>query len=129
MSPRPGGEADKLGNHYEGAWTVLHILEVLAGTAESVTVEELGEIGKGAEFTLRRKTTSEVHQVKRQRGSANYWKLGDLHAEGVLSSREPCRCWSPVSLRLHNSGAGVTGPCGTGAALAKRPNVRGQPPW
>lgn len=86
MSPRPGGEADKLGNHYEGAWTVLHILEVLAGTAESVTVEELGEIGKGAEFTLRRRTTREVHQVKRQRGSANYWKLGDLHAEGVLQA-------------------------------------------
>ncbi|TDC59077.1 hypothetical protein E1258_19210 [Micromonospora sp. KC207] len=86
MSPRPGGEADKLGNHYEGAWIVLHILEVLAGTAESVTVEELGEIGKGAEFTLRRRTTSEVHQVKRQRGSANYWKLGDLHAKGVLKA-------------------------------------------
>ncbi|ABP54450.1 ATP-binding protein [Salinispora tropica] len=84
MSPRPGGEADKLGNHYEGAWIVLHVLEVLAGTAESVTVEELGEIGKGAEFTLRRRVASEIHQVKRQRGSANYWKLGDLHAEGVL---------------------------------------------
>src|SRR3712207_7201622 len=37
VSPRPGGEADKLGNHYEGAWTVLHILEVLAGTDRKST--------------------------------------------------------------------------------------------
>ena len=86
MSPRPGGEADKLGNQYEGAWTALHVLEVLAGRAESVTVEELGDIGTGAEFTLRRAAVVEVHQVKRQRGSANHWTLGDLRAEGVLES-------------------------------------------
>ena len=86
MSPRPGGEADKIGNHYEGAWTARQLLEVLAGRAESVTVEELGEIGKGAEFTLRRSTTIEVHQLKRQRGSANHWTLGDLRAEGVLDA-------------------------------------------
>jgi hypothetical protein len=83
---RSGGEADKLGNHYEGAWIVSQLLDVLAGRAESVTVEELGEIGKGAEFTLRRTTVTEVHQVKRQRGSANYWMLGDLRDEGVLEA-------------------------------------------
>lgn len=86
MSPRPGGEADKIGNHYEGAWTARQLLEVLAGRAESVTIEELGEIGKGAEFTLRCSTTIESHQLKRQRGSANYWTLGDLRAEGVLEA-------------------------------------------
>lgn len=83
---RSGGEADKLGNHYEGAWIVAQLLEVLAGRAKALTVEELGEIGKGVEFTLRRASVTEVHQVKRQRGSANYWRLGDLRSEGVLGA-------------------------------------------
>lgn len=86
MSPRPGGEAEKLGNHYEGAWIAWQLLEVLAGRAQSVTIEELGEIGEGVEFTLRRLHVTEVHQVKRQRGSANYWHLGDLRSEGVLEA-------------------------------------------
>lgn len=86
MSPRRGGEAAKLGDHYERAWIAYQLLEVLAGTAASVTVEELGEIGEGVEFRLRRRTVDEVHQVKRQRGSANHWSLGDLHAEGVLEA-------------------------------------------
>jgi hypothetical protein len=83
VSPRRGGEADKLGNHYEVAWTVLQLLEVLAGRADSVTVEELGE---GVEFTLRRHNGVETHQVKRQHGSANYWTLGALRSEGVLET-------------------------------------------
>jgi hypothetical protein len=86
VSPRPGGEAEKLGNHYEGAWIAWQLLEVLAGRAQSVTIEELGEIGEGVEFTLRRLHVTEVHQVKRQRGSANYWHLGDLRSEGVLEA-------------------------------------------
>jgi hypothetical protein len=31
VSPRPGGETDKFGNRYEGAWTVQHVLRVLSG--------------------------------------------------------------------------------------------------
>ena len=30
---RAGGEADKFGNSYEGAWTIFHMLLVLAGRA------------------------------------------------------------------------------------------------
>ena len=86
MSPRPGDESQKLGNHYEGAWIAWQLLEVLAGRAESVTIGELGEIGKGVELTLRRPIVTEVHQVKRQRGTANAWSLGDLRSEGVLES-------------------------------------------
>lgn len=84
MSPRTGGEADKLGNHYEGAWIVSQLLEVLGEEAESITVEPLGELGTGAEFALRRAHVVEVHQVKRQRGTSNYWTLADLRKEGVL---------------------------------------------
>ena len=54
VSPRPGGDTDKFGNRYEGRWTVRQLLEVLVGKAEAITVEPLGEIGAGVEFTLER---------------------------------------------------------------------------
>src|SRR4051794_29427574 len=86
MSPRAGGEADKFGNRYEGAWTIRRLLDVVARHAESLTVEDLGEIARGAEFTFRRpQAVDQVHQVKRQRGSANAWSLRSLNSEGVLS--------------------------------------------
>jgi hypothetical protein len=84
MSPRPGGEADKFGNRFEGRWTVRQLLYVLLGQADSVTVEEAGESGQGAEFLVRRGNATQAHQVKRQRGNANEWRLQDLQAAGVL---------------------------------------------
>ena len=50
---RAGGEADKFGNSYEGAWTIFHMLLVLAGRAQAITVEDVGELGEGSEFTLK----------------------------------------------------------------------------
>jgi hypothetical protein len=88
MSPRAGGEADKLGNHYEGAWTVWQILQVLAGRIDSVVVEPLGDIGNGIEFTVRHHNVVEAHQVKRQHGNANYWTLGDLRAKGIFRAAQ-----------------------------------------
>lgn len=84
MSPRPGGDTDKFGNRYEGRWTVRQLLEVLVGKAEAITVEPLGEIGAGVEFTLERAVRTEVHQVKRQTGVANEWDLPTLKARDVL---------------------------------------------
>lgn len=86
---RAGGEADKFGNSYEGAWTIFHTLLVLAGRARAMTVEDVGELGEGSEFTL----TSlhhgdEAHQVKRKQGSANGWTPHRLNDEGVLRPRE-----------------------------------------
>jgi hypothetical protein len=86
MSPRRGGEAEKFGNRYEGAWTVRQLFEVLFGHAEQITVEATGENGKGVEFLLMRGGVVEAHQVKRQRGSANSWTLRALEAEGVLAA-------------------------------------------
>lgn len=84
MSPRPGGEADKIGNRYEGAWTVARMLDVLAGRGESVRVEPLGELGSGVEFIFRRSDgTVEAHQVKRQVGVANEWSYGQLNSRGI----------------------------------------------
>lgn len=84
MSPRPGGEANKFGNRYEGAWTVRQLLYVLNGRLDSITVEEVDEIGQGSEFTTRKDGAVEVCQIKRQHGSANHWTIASLHSKGVL---------------------------------------------
>ena len=87
MTPRPGGEANKFGNRYESTWTVRQLFEVLFGRAESITVEKTGEEGLGVEFNLARSDGQvEVHQVKRQRGSANSWTPRALQSEGVLAA-------------------------------------------
>lgn len=83
MSPRAGGEADKFGNRYEGAWTVRHLLYVLMGAGDSITVEDVGAIAEGAEFTYRREGSVEVHQLKRQHGTANTWTIRALQALGI----------------------------------------------
>jgi hypothetical protein len=88
MSPRKGGEADKFGNRFEGVWTVRHLLYVLVGRIDSVTVEEPGELGEGVEFTVRRGNTTEVHQAKRQLGSANNWTLQSLQRTTFVRLQE-----------------------------------------
>lgn len=87
MSPRAGGQADKFGNRYEGRWTVGKVLDVLAGRAASIVVEEVGEGGEGVEFSSTRNDgATEAHQVKRQHGNANGWSIRNLDKEGVLAS-------------------------------------------
>ena len=76
--PRTGGEADKLGNRYEGIWTVNALLDVIAGEFATIVVEPIGEEGGGFEF--RRSRTDgvhEVHSVKRQ-VSEGHWTLANL---------------------------------------------------
>jgi hypothetical protein len=86
VSARPGGETDKFGNLYEGAWTIHHLLLVLSGGAEAITVEDVGEIAQGAEFTLRRNAAAEVHQVKVKYRNANGWTPKTLQSEHVLDN-------------------------------------------
>lgn len=88
MSPRSGGEAAKFGERYEGRWTTRQLLYVLLGDIDSVTVEDVGEISLGAEFTVRRGDKTEIHQVKRQIGDANEWELHVLKANGVLAAAQ-----------------------------------------
>jgi hypothetical protein len=84
---RAGGEADKFGNSYEGAWTIYHMLLVLAGRAKAITVEDIGELGDGSEFTLvSLHHGDEAHQVKRKQGTANGWTPHRLYDEGVLQA-------------------------------------------
>ncbi|MER6098918.1 tetratricopeptide repeat protein [Streptomyces sp. NPDC001728] len=83
MAPRPGGETDKFGNRYEGAWTIRHTLYVLLGHGDSLTLEPNGILGEGTEFAYRHGGRTEVHQVKRQNRNANGWNVAALDAKGI----------------------------------------------
>src|ERR1017187_6559568 len=75
--PRAGGESDKLGNRYEGLWTVHNLLDVLAGDAVALEPEAYEE-SKGIEFIkTKRDNSREFHSVKRQRTGAG-WTLSAL---------------------------------------------------
>lgn len=75
--PRVGGESDKLGNRYEGIWTVDSLLGVLAGEVRSITVEPLMPAA-GVEFLLRRVDgVKDYHSVKRQT-TQPVWSLAKL---------------------------------------------------
>lgn len=86
MTPRPGGEAAKLGGHFEAAWTVRMALEVLHGRASAILLEPDPPLGFGAEFVLDRRGVLEAHQVKRQHGLRNGWTIAALEREGVLDA-------------------------------------------
>ncbi|MEU4711134.1 ATP-binding protein [Nocardia salmonicida] len=84
MSPRPGGEADKIGNSYEAAWIVARMLDVLQGQADWMKIEPLGDLRNGAEFVIRRADgIVEAHQVKRQFANSNAWNSGALERLGI----------------------------------------------
>ncbi|EID52826.1 hypothetical protein SacxiDRAFT_0551 [Saccharomonospora xinjiangensis XJ-54] len=100
MSPRAGGEADKLGNRSEGplrqfgtlcmwSWGMpTRSLYVVMGHADSITVEDLGELSKGSEFTYRRGRVTEVHQLKRQNRMVNNWSVKSLNKLDVWASAQ-----------------------------------------
>ncbi|MFG3282247.1 hypothetical protein [Streptomyces sp. NPDC048111] len=86
MAPRPGGETDKFGNRYEGAWTVRHALYVLLGRGTSLTLEPGSPSGDGIEFVYRHDGVTQVHQVKRQNRNANSWNVASLRGKQVWNS-------------------------------------------
>lgn len=86
MTPRPGGETDKFGNRYEGAWTIRHALYVLLGTGTSITLEPGSPLGDGVEFVYHYDGGTQVHQVKRQNRNANSWNVSSLRDKDVWSS-------------------------------------------
>ncbi len=86
VAPRPGGETDKFGNRYEGAWTIRHALYVLLGMGTSITLEPGGSLGDGIEFVYRHDGGTQVHQVKRQNRNANSWNVASLRDKGVWRS-------------------------------------------
>ena len=61
--PLPGGPADKFGNRYEHWWTVLQLIRIMDGKAESIRIEA-PTVDK-AEFALTAGGHQELHQTKR----------------------------------------------------------------
>ena len=59
--PLSGGVSDKLGNRYEGRWTVACMIEVMDESADSIQLEETGK--NTFKFCLYRKGKLEYHQV------------------------------------------------------------------
>ena len=87
MAPRPGGEADKLGNRYEAAWAVRHALYCILDSSRSFTAEDIDvDLAKGSEFTYSSGAVVEVHQLKRQRGNSNYWSIKALAGQGIFQA-------------------------------------------
>ena len=87
MSPRPGGEADKLGNKYEAAWAVQHALFCIINADCTITLEDVDPVvGNGSEFTYQNTTAIEVHQLKRQNGNRNSWTVKSLAGLNVFKS-------------------------------------------
>lgn len=78
----PGGIADKVGNRYEALWLIRHLLELIDGRAQAITIEPVGEAGIGVEFAVERNHGTEWHQAKRQ--TSGSWTIARLASEGVL---------------------------------------------
>ena len=76
--PRPGGEADKLGNRYEGLWVVDAALDLIEGEYVDLVVEAVGDEAAGVEFFRTTPSgTPEYHSVKRQQAEGN-WTISRL---------------------------------------------------
>jgi hypothetical protein len=82
--PLPGGDADKIGNRYEGRWTIACMIEVMDEEADSIRLEPPGFEGEGTEFWLSKGGRREYHQVKRQNSALGHWTLAELSSKGIL---------------------------------------------
>ena len=79
--PLPGGEADKLGNRYEGRWTIHCMIDVMDEKVNSIRIESPGE--DAFEFFLWRNDKKEYHQVKRQNSQLGHWTLNSLEKKQI----------------------------------------------
>ena len=85
--PLPGGSADKIGNRYEGRWTVSCLALVMADKAVAIELEPPD--GEGIEFRLHRRDGAiEHHQVKLHAPDSGSWTLGALRRSGVLKAMQ-----------------------------------------
>lgn len=85
MSSLPGGAADKLGNRYEGWWTLYRLADVLLGCASRLRLEPPGSQGVGVEFWVDEPSGRWCEQVKDAPAKGS-WTLRRLTTEAVLPS-------------------------------------------
>lgn len=119
MTPRPGGEADKLGNRYELAWAIRHALYCVLDDRRALTMEDIDvEVGRGSEFTYDTGHIIEVHQLKRQNGNSDGWTVSVLANKKIFETAKnhvangrhyhfvsltPCRQLQELSERARQS--------------------------
>jgi hypothetical protein len=66
---------------------VRHLLQILAGRASAIEIEQLGDDERGVEFWVTRPDgTREGHQCKRENGVRGMWSVADLAAKNVISN-------------------------------------------
>ena len=81
--PLPGGPANKFGNRYELWSTVLQLIRIMDGEAESIHIED-PTVDK-AEFVLITGSHQELHQAKRSHRDGK-WSLASLQQENLLQA-------------------------------------------
>lgn len=82
-----GGIADKLGNRYEGRWTIACLASLLQDDWEYIDLEPYD--GLKIEFTARRSDgVNEHHQAKRSAPGGGSWTRGKLAREGLLAAMD-----------------------------------------
>lgn len=80
-----GGLADKLGNRYEGRWTVLTLTRLLADDLSAIELEPYD--GTKIEFkAFRPDGLVEHHQAKRRAPGGGSWTAHRLAEEGILEA-------------------------------------------
>ena len=85
--PRPGGEADKLGNRYEGLWVVDAALDLIDGEFGELVFEAVGDEAAGVEFYRTKDSgVREYHSIKRQQADGN-WTVSRLTRADADTSR------------------------------------------
>ncbi|GEK81518.1 AAA family ATPase [Agrococcus baldri] len=83
--PRPGGEADKVGNRFELAWAAWHLLQLDATAGTSIRFEDPDpNLSIGSELTIVRPDGQEVQQLKLRSPSGTSWRVRSLQRAGVL---------------------------------------------
>jgi len=86
MPYEKSGRADKLGNKYEGLFTVKFLLKLIEEEASSITIEPVGDEEEGVDLWVKNKDSStEYYQCKGRNASNENWRMGDLAAIGIFS--------------------------------------------
>lgn len=83
MSSLPGGAASKLGDRYEGWWTLVRLADVLKGKASTLRLEPPALEGAGIEFWI---DEAGVRWCEQAKDAQHTWTLNRLITEGVLPS-------------------------------------------
>ena len=111
--PRPGGEADKLGNRYESLWAVDAVLDLIGSQYVALTFEPLGDEAAGVEFLATNQSgTHEYHSIKRQQADGN-WTINRL------AQREGPAARSILGDLIHKTEEGTKGVFSSGTSATE----------